>query len=135
MRRCLSGEHGEGLSEVRAAAWCDIKRVYVEHPSQWALYVATRRAEELLPICKNLGFRDTELSWQSEDTLQLEFGAAGIWSWLRRLASSTELGWNDCGSFGAIQGTPSFRASLPARGDPVRTRGLKRARHSAVRAG
>jgi hypothetical protein len=92
VRRSLSREHGQGASDVRAAIWLDIKRDYVAHPSQWALYAATRELEATLPLAKKLGFEDAEIRHGDEETMRLEFGAAGIWSWLRRLVNATELG-------------------------------------------
>lgn len=91
MRRTLSVARGEAANEVRAAIWLDIKRSYVERPAQWELYVATRQEQELLPLLSRLGFTRTELAHQDDRTLRLEFGAAGIWSWLRRLMSRPEV--------------------------------------------
>jgi hypothetical protein len=90
MRRALSEPGGEAATDVRAAIWLDIKRSYVERPSQWALYVGTRQADTLLPFLRRLGFTRTSLTNDDESTLRLEFGAAGIWSWLRGLMNADE---------------------------------------------
>lgn len=92
MRCALSRAQGEAVHEVRAAIWLDVKRSYVERPAQWGLYVATRQEERLLPVLERLGFTRTALTHEDERTLRLEFGAAGIWSWLRRLMNSPEPG-------------------------------------------
>jgi len=124
MRRTLSAEHGEEVGEVRAAVWLDIKRAYVEHPSQWALYVGSRGPERLLPICKQLGFHDAGLRSGAEGTIRLEFGASGIWTWLRRLINGTELGRGGAAETPAdLRGAPWFvchaARALFVEGEPV----------------
>jgi hypothetical protein len=115
VRRALSREHGEAASAVRAAIWLDIKRDYVAHPSQWALYAATRALDATLPLAKKLGFEDGELRHGEEETLRLEFGAAGIWSWLRRLVNATELGQAN-GSRASSSGPAGWTLDSAARG-------------------
>jgi hypothetical protein len=115
MRRALSRERGAGASDVRAAIWVDIKRDYVAHPAQWALYAATRELEAVMPLCQKLGFERTELRRGDEETMRLEFGAAGIWSWLRRLVNSTELGQSR-GLSASSPGSTGWKLDEAARG-------------------
>jgi hypothetical protein len=112
MRRALSRDAGERLDEVRAAIWLDIKRCYVERPAQWALYVATRDADGIFPLVSRLGFQRAPITLAGESTLRLEFGAAGIWTWLRGLvnASASE--------------RPGFHLDTAARGLVVDGRAL-----------
>lgn len=94
MRRALSAEHGEALSAERSAIWLDIKRAYVERPSQWAIYTATRQADAFLPLVARLGFVRTALTYEGDETLRLELGG-GIWDWLRGLMNAGEAGHGD----------------------------------------
>jgi hypothetical protein len=87
MRRGLSEAAGERLDDVRSAIWLDIKRAYVERPGQWAVYTATRDIDGLLARVTALGFRRSPLAWAGEGTLELEFGAGGVWGWLRGLVN------------------------------------------------
>jgi hypothetical protein len=85
-RRALSAEHGEHPCDVRGALWLAAKRAYVARPGQWALYAATRQLPLTLPLVRKFGFRDAAITAGADATLVLEFGASGIWSWLRRVA-------------------------------------------------
>lgn len=92
MRRLTADQPGDAANEARAAIWLDVKRSYVERPGQWALYAATHGPPVLLPLLRRLGFEQVPLDVDGEGTLRLEFGAAGLWSWLRALVNETELG-------------------------------------------
>lgn len=125
MRRALSAASGERLDEVRSAIWLDVKRAYVEWPAQWALYVGTRRAEESFPFIQRFGFSRAALDWQDESTLRLEFGAAGIWTWLRGLVDEAVVGHRgDAAASGpalpesntAAPAAPRWRLDPAARG-------------------
>jgi hypothetical protein len=85
-RRALSADHGEDPCDARGALWLAAKRAYVARPGQWALYVGTRQQASMLRLVQKFGFRETGIRAGDDATLLLEFGAAGIWSWLRRLA-------------------------------------------------
>ena len=91
------------------------ERYYVAHPSQWALYAATRELEGMMALGKKLGFAYTELRHGEEETVRLEFGAAGVWSWLRRLVNATELGQRS-GSHPVPSERAGFRLDESARG-------------------
>jgi Transcriptional regulatory protein, C terminal/AAA ATPase domain len=84
-RRALAADHGEDPCDVRGALWLAAKRAYVARPGQWALYAGTRQQASTLRLVQKFGFRDAGIRVGDEATLRLEFGAAGIWSWLRRL--------------------------------------------------
>jgi hypothetical protein len=85
VRRVLSADHGEDPCDARGALWLAAKRAYVARPGQWALYTATRKPS-MLRLVQKFGFRASGIAAGDDGTLLLEFGAAGIWSWLRRLA-------------------------------------------------
>jgi hypothetical protein len=89
VRQTISPSLRDEPDEARAVLWIDIKRSYVEHPSQWAVYTATRTAERTLRNIERFGFRLAEPATGKgpvrEQTLILEFGERGIWTWLRRL--------------------------------------------------
>ncbi|HEY0464617.1 MAG TPA: winged helix-turn-helix domain-containing protein [Polyangiaceae bacterium] len=85
-RRALSADHGEDPCDVRGALWLAAKRAYVARPGQWALYAGTRQLPATLRLVQQFGFREASIKVGDDATLLLEFGAAGIWSWLRRLA-------------------------------------------------
>jgi hypothetical protein len=87
VRRVLSLNHGELACEVRGAQWLAAKRAYVERPAQWALYSATRGAAASLAQMQQFGFEHVGIDIGGETTLRLEFGALGIWTWLRRLVN------------------------------------------------
>lgn len=84
--------HGDdgAASDVRGALWLAAKRAYVAQPSQWALYTATTELSSTLRSIEKFGFRDANLCIGDEATLCLEFGASGIWSWLRRLVRTPD---------------------------------------------
>ncbi|HEX4340612.1 MAG TPA: winged helix-turn-helix domain-containing protein [Polyangiaceae bacterium] len=84
-RRALSAEHGEEPCDARGALWLAAKRAYVARPGQWALYVGTRQQSSTLRLVQKFGFRASGIRDGDDATLLLEFGAAGIWSWLRAL--------------------------------------------------
>ena len=97
-RRVLSAGHGEAPCAARGALWLAAKRAYVARPGQWALYSGTREPTATLNIVQKFGFRDAGIQAGDDSTLVLEFGAAGVWSWLRRLArdsidASSISGW------------------------------------------
>jgi hypothetical protein len=106
-RRVLSSEDGEGNSEARGALWLAAKRAYIERPSQWALYVGTRRAGAVLPFLQRLGFRDAGIEHAGDGTLRLEFGASGLWSWLRALVHEART---------SAPSTTGWRLDEPSRG-------------------
>jgi hypothetical protein len=85
-RRALSADHGEEPCDVRGALWLAAKRAYVARPGQWALYAGTRHQPSTLRLVQKFGFREAGIRAGHDATLLLEFGAAGIWSWLRGLA-------------------------------------------------
>ncbi|MEI9940825.1 MAG: winged helix-turn-helix domain-containing protein [Pseudomonadota bacterium] len=85
-RRALSADQGEDPCDVRGALWLAAKRAYVARPGQWALYAGTRQQPSTLRLVRRFGFRDAGIEVGDDATLLLEFGAAGIWSWLRGLA-------------------------------------------------
>ncbi|HEY3253608.1 MAG TPA: winged helix-turn-helix domain-containing protein [Polyangiaceae bacterium] len=85
-RRALTAEHGEEPCDTRGALWLAAKRAYVARPQQWALYVGTRQPASMLRLVQKFGFREASIGVGDDATLLLEFGAAGIWSWLRVLA-------------------------------------------------
>jgi Transcriptional regulatory protein, C terminal len=96
-RRALSADHGEDPCDVRGALWLAAKRAYVARPGQWALYVGTRQQPSMLGLVRKFGFREADVRVGDDATLVLEFGAAGIWSWLRGIAregvESAPVGW------------------------------------------
>lgn len=92
VRRCLSRDFEEGPSDVRAAVWLDIKRDYVSLPKRWGVYASTRHDDALLPLFRQLGFRQLPLGHGDESTVWLEFGTRGAWSWLQRLMGRHEHG-------------------------------------------
>ena len=85
-RRALSADHDEDPCDVRGALWLAAKRAYVARPGQWALYVGTRQQPSMLRLVQKFGLREAGIRTGDDATLLLEFGAAGIWSWLRSLA-------------------------------------------------
>ena len=85
-RRVLSADQGEAPSDARGALWLAAKRAYVARPGQWALYAGTRQQASTLRLVQKFGFRAASIQAGDDSTLLLEFGAAGIWSWLRQLA-------------------------------------------------
>jgi hypothetical protein len=84
-RRVLSADHGEEPCDARGALWLAAKRAYVARPGQWALYAGTRQQAKTLRLVQKFGFRNAGIQAGDDATLLLEFGAAGIWSWLRGL--------------------------------------------------
>ena len=111
VRRCLSRDFGEAPSDVRAAVWLDVKRDYVSHPESWGVYSSTRRIDAVMPLLKKLGFRQLPFAYADESTVWLEFGSAGVWSWLRRLLSG-QVGVMPSGSDAVERG---FRLDTRAR--------------------
>jgi hypothetical protein len=109
VRQAISASLREESDEARAALWIDIKRSYVESPGQWAVYTATRDAARTLRNIEPFGFRLAEPAAGKgaarEQTLILEFGERGIWTWLRRLVGG-----------GAPSPTPDFALDESARG-------------------
>jgi hypothetical protein len=85
-RRAHSADHGEDPCDVRGALWLAAKRAYVARPGQWALYAGTRQQSSTLRLVQKFGFREVGIRVGDDATLVLEFGATGIWSWLRGLA-------------------------------------------------
>lgn len=71
---------GEDASGV---LWMAAKRAYVQRPTQWALYATARPRD--VAMFESLGYRDVPIAWRHDRTMRLEFGAAGIWTWLRKL--------------------------------------------------
>jgi DNA-binding winged helix-turn-helix (wHTH) protein len=85
-RRALSADHGEEPCDARGALWLAAKRAYVARPGQWALYAGTRQQSSTLRLVQKFGFRESAIGAGDDATLLLEFGASGIWSWLRGIA-------------------------------------------------
>jgi len=85
-RRVLTLEHGARQSDTLGALWLAAKRAYVERPGQSALYTALPRDSVNHRLLHKLGFRAPGIEHGSEVTMRIEFGAAGIWTWLRGLA-------------------------------------------------
>ena len=85
-RRVLSLEQGAGQSDTLGALWLAAKRAYVERPGQSALYAGMPRTRVNQRLLHKLGFRAAGIEHGTEVTMRLEFGAAGIWTWLRGLA-------------------------------------------------
>lgn len=92
----LSRDDGEAPSAVQAAAWLDIKRLYMEmRPQLGRLYSLSADPDPYLDALTTLGFsigtapvrvgHDYTLLW-------LEFGPESVDGWLARLAAN-ELGW------------------------------------------
>lgn len=88
VRRSLGSGAQEIPDEVRAAIWLDVKRAYIEQPTQWGIYLATRHFEVVPQRLHLLGFRRAPLVVDGEGTLRLEFGPAGVWSWIRGLVDT-----------------------------------------------
>ena len=85
-RRALTLEHGARQSDTLGALWLAAKRAYVERPGQSALYAAMPRDSVNHRLLHKLGFRAPGIEHGTEVTMRIEFGAAGIWTWLRGLA-------------------------------------------------
>jgi hypothetical protein len=85
-RLVLTLEHGARQSDTLGALWLAAKRAYVERPGQSALYAAMPRDSVNKPLLHKLGFRAPDIEHGTEVTMRIDFGAAGIWTWLRGLA-------------------------------------------------
>ena len=92
-RRMLTADGGEQPSEMRAACWVDVKRVYLENAHARRLYLATAEPDILQPMLGKLQFERVEgldapgttKDGESLCTLMLDFGPDGVFGWLTRL--------------------------------------------------
>jgi len=89
------------------ALWLAAKRAYVERPGQSALYAAMPRDSVNQRLLHKLGFRAAGIEHGSDVTMRLEFGAAGIWTWLRGLVHEQL----DTPEASSVAPTPSYAAS------------------------
>jgi hypothetical protein len=89
-RRWLSADGGERLSDVQAACWLDIKRVYLElRPELRRIYTTLCEIETFAPIVAPLGFVPLPEVVQLDDltyhSAVLDFGPSSIDGWLAKL--------------------------------------------------
>ena len=92
-RRWLSKEGGELPSDVQAATWLDIKRVYMElRPELRRLYTAVRDIATYAPIVATLGFvalpEAVQLDEATYHSALLDFGPSSVDGWLAKLAAN-----------------------------------------------
>lgn len=92
-RRWLSKEGGELPSDVQAACWLDIKRVYMElRPELRRLYMTIRDIATYAPIVAPLGFvalpQAIQLGNATYHSELLDFGPSSVDGWLAKLAAN-----------------------------------------------
>lgn len=93
-RRFLGREHGEAPSPVQAAAWLDVKRIYMElRPSLRRLYSTLVDVEPYGPTLTGLGFvplphAGVELDGAVFNSALLDFGPGSVDGWLSWLVES-----------------------------------------------
>lgn len=93
-RRFLSLEHGEAPSPVQAAAWLDVKRIYMElRPSLRRLYCTLVDVEPYAPAIQGLGFvplpeAGIEIDGVPYGSALLDFGPGSVDGWLSWLVES-----------------------------------------------
>jgi hypothetical protein len=93
LRRWLSYDGGELPSDVQAACWLDIKRVYMElRPELRRLYTTVRDIATYAPIVAPLGFVPLPDAIQLDDATYhsalLDFGPSSVDGWLAKLAAN-----------------------------------------------
>lgn len=94
LRRFLSLENGEAPSAVQAAAWLDVKRMYMElRPSLRRLYSTLVDPEPYGDALRELGFAsipeaDVAVGDRDFHTALLDFGPASVDGWLSWLVES-----------------------------------------------
>ena len=93
LRRWLSENGGERPSDVQAACWLDIKRVYMElRPELRRLYTTVRDIATYAPIVAPLGFAMLPEAIQLDEaeyhSALLDFGPSSVDGWLARLAAN-----------------------------------------------
>jgi hypothetical protein len=97
LRRWLGREAGEAPSQVQAATWLDIKRIYMElRPELRRVYLTVVDLATYAPVATKLGFKPIEEATIELDgrfylTGMLDFGPASVDAWLTRLVAE-ELG-------------------------------------------
>ncbi len=93
-RRFLGRDHGEAPSPVQAAAWLDVKRIYMEmRPSLRRLYSTLVDVDPYAPALEGLGFvplpgAGVELDGAVFNSALLDFGPASVDGWLSWLVES-----------------------------------------------
>jgi hypothetical protein len=91
IRRWLSAEHGEAPSDVQAAAWLDIKRMYMEmRPGLRWVYLTLVDPAPYAPVAIQLGFAlpddgKVEIDGRLYHTAILDMGLESFDGWISRL--------------------------------------------------
>lgn len=91
VRRWLSSEHGEAPSDVQAAAWLDIKRMYMEmRPALRWVYLTLVDPAPYAPVASQLGFvlpedGKIEIEGKLYHTAILDMGEESFDGWISRL--------------------------------------------------
>jgi hypothetical protein len=91
IRRWLSTEHGEAPSDVQAAAWLDIKRMYMEmRPGLRWVYLTLVDPAPYAPVAIQLGFvlpddGKVEIEGKLYHTAILDMGPESFDGWISRL--------------------------------------------------
>jgi len=91
-RRWLSGQDGEALSEVQAACWLDIKRVYLElRPQLRRIYTTVCDIATFAPVVTQVGFATlpeaVHLDGVAYHSIFLDFGPSSVDGWLAKLVA------------------------------------------------
>jgi len=91
IRRWLSAEHGEAPCDVQAAAWLDIKRMYMEmRPDLRWVYVTLNDPAPYAAVATKLGFvlpddAHIEIAGKTYHTAILDMGLDSFDGWISRL--------------------------------------------------
>jgi hypothetical protein len=97
IRRWLDAESGEAPSRVQAAAWLDIKRMYMEmRPNLRWVYLTLNDPTPYAPVATELGFAlpddaRTDIAGEIYHTAALDMGPDSFDGWISRLLEA-ELG-------------------------------------------
>jgi uncharacterized protein (DUF934 family) len=100
LRRWLDTDRGELPCASQAAAWLDVKRMYMAlRPALRRIYVVVEDVPTYWPVVEQLGFRPiagegVEIDGSVYTSVMLDFGPGSVDGWLAGLVA-TELGLDD----------------------------------------